>query len=71
MTQLTDLHLSGCILDHQPTFTGFGSLKSLSVFELTTCTKTLLQLLSSCPLLKTLIMKIDNGTIEICADTTT
>ncbi|GJZ40959.1 F-box/FBD/LRR-repeat protein-like protein [Tanacetum coccineum] len=33
MTQLTDLHLSGCSLDHQSSFTGFGSLTSLSAFE--------------------------------------
>lgn len=55
--QLTDLYLTGCDLDHQPTFSGFGSLKSLFLQEVITSKKMLLHLLSVCPLLKTLDIK--------------
>lgn len=68
--QLTDLCLVGCYFDHQPlTFDGFDRLTSLSLQEVFISNKTLLHLLSNCPLLKTLdistylIQGSDNCTI--------
>ncbi|XP_076945511.1 F-box/FBD/LRR-repeat protein At1g13570-like [Bidens hawaiensis] len=46
---LTDLDLSWCDLDHQPTFNGFGSLTSLSLECVTISIKTLLHILSNSP----------------------
>ena len=56
--QLTDLCLIGCSFDHHLTFDGFGSLTSLYLLGVFISTKTLLHLLSSCPLLKTVILVI-------------
>lgn len=50
--QLTDLDLNYCDIDHQPTFNGFPSLRSLRLSYVTISTKALLHLLSHCPLLK-------------------
>ncbi|GJX19733.1 F-box/FBD/LRR-repeat protein-like protein [Tanacetum coccineum] len=54
MHQLTDLYLSSCVLDYQPKFDGFGRLTSLCVQELDATEKSLMHLLSKCPLLKNL-----------------
>ena len=58
MTQLTDLYLSGCIINQRPAFSGFGSLTSLYVYNIWISTKTLIHLLSNCPMLKTVTMVI-------------
>ncbi|KAI3803304.1 hypothetical protein L1987_31454 [Smallanthus sonchifolius] len=50
--QLTDLYLSCIDLDHQPVFSGFGSLRSLCLNHVKISTKALLHLLSNCPSLK-------------------
>ncbi|KAJ0531244.1 putative leucine-rich repeat domain superfamily [Helianthus annuus] len=52
MHQLTDLDLSHVDIDHQPIFSGFGSLRSLSLYSVDISTKALLHLLSNCPSLK-------------------
>ncbi|XP_071734053.1 F-box/FBD/LRR-repeat protein At1g13570-like [Rutidosis leptorrhynchoides] len=52
--QLTDLSIISCILDHQPTFKGFGNLTSLHLQSISTNVKTLMHLLSHCPSLKSL-----------------
>ncbi|XP_076927348.1 F-box/FBD/LRR-repeat protein At1g13570-like isoform X2 [Bidens hawaiensis] len=49
---LTDLDLSWCDIDHQPTFNGFGSLTSLSLECVGISIETLLHLLSNSPSLK-------------------
>ncbi|XP_076895545.1 F-box/FBD/LRR-repeat protein At1g13570-like isoform X1 [Bidens hawaiensis] len=49
---LTDLDLSWCDIDHQPTFNGFGSLTSLSLECVGISMQTLLHLLSNSPSLK-------------------
>ncbi|GJR67358.1 F-box/FBD/LRR-repeat protein-like protein [Tanacetum coccineum] len=54
MPQLTELYLNSCSLDYQPTFAGFGSLTSLCVQGLEATEKSLMHLLSKCPLLKNL-----------------
>ncbi|KAK1431237.1 hypothetical protein QVD17_14550 [Tagetes erecta] len=50
--RLVELDLSWCDLDHQSIFTGFGRLTSLTFECVRMSTKTLLQLLSNCPSLK-------------------
>ncbi|KAK9048523.1 hypothetical protein SSX86_032514 [Deinandra increscens subsp. villosa] len=62
--RLTDLHLTGCDLDNEPTFNGFGNLASLYFQEVMVCRKTLLHLLSSCPLLKSVYLNIDNSALQ-------
>ncbi|KAJ0698086.1 putative FBD domain, leucine-rich repeat domain superfamily, F-box-like domain superfamily [Helianthus annuus] len=52
MHQLTDLDLRNVDIDHQPIFSGFGSLRSLCLYYVKISTKALLHLLSSCPSLK-------------------
>ncbi|KAM0017574.1 putative F-box domain, FBD domain, leucine-rich repeat domain superfamily [Helianthus debilis subsp. tardiflorus] len=52
MHQLTDLDLRHVDIDHQPIFSGFGSLRSLRLFYVKISTKALLHLLSNCPSLK-------------------
>ncbi|KAF5787918.1 putative leucine-rich repeat domain superfamily, F-box-like domain superfamily [Helianthus annuus] len=52
MHQLTDLDLRNVVIDHQPIFSGFGSLRSLCLYYVKISTKALLHLLSSCPSLK-------------------
>lgn len=49
--QLTDLYLCNCDFDHQTTFNGFGSLTILHLVNVNMSTKTLLHLISNCPLL--------------------
>ncbi|KAF5787927.1 putative leucine-rich repeat domain superfamily, F-box-like domain superfamily [Helianthus annuus] len=49
---LRDLDLSYVDIDHQPIFSGFGSLRSLSLIKVKISTKALLHLLSNCPSLK-------------------
>ncbi|XP_035834658.1 F-box/FBD/LRR-repeat protein At1g13570 isoform X2 [Helianthus annuus] len=49
---LRDLDLSYVVIDHQPIFSGFGSLRSLSLYYVKISTKALLHLLSNCPSLK-------------------
>nr|GEW58381.1 hypothetical protein [Tanacetum cinerariifolium] len=67
--QLTDLCLVGFYFDHLPlTFDGFGRLTSLSLQEVYFSNKTLLHLLSNCPLLKTL--DINNYLIHSSGDCT-
>ncbi|KAK9066366.1 hypothetical protein SSX86_013688 [Deinandra increscens subsp. villosa] len=63
--QLTDLHLSDCALELQPSFNGFASLTTLYLELLGAFDKTFLHFLSSCPLLKRLTLKCDASTI-IC-----
>ncbi|KAJ0698085.1 putative FBD domain, leucine-rich repeat domain superfamily, F-box-like domain superfamily [Helianthus annuus] len=52
MHQLTDLYLHNVVIDHQPIFSGFGSLRSLCLYYVKISTKALLHLLSNCPSLK-------------------
>nr|XP_043639682.1 F-box/FBD/LRR-repeat protein At1g13570-like [Erigeron canadensis] len=52
--KLTDLYIKWCCLDHQPTFCGFGRLTSLYMMNVDISTKSLLHLVSSCPLLNKL-----------------
>ncbi|KAF5787917.1 putative F-box domain, leucine-rich repeat domain superfamily, F-box-like domain superfamily [Helianthus annuus] len=52
MHQLTDLDLSHVDIDHQPIFSGFGSLRSLCLYSVKISKKALLHLLSNCPSLK-------------------
>ncbi|GKF12584.1 F-box/FBD/LRR-repeat protein-like protein, partial [Tanacetum coccineum] len=59
---LTDLSLVGCFF-HQPTFSGFGSLTSLSLDSVYISKQILLRLLSNCPMLKTLTLVTDNSFI--------
>ncbi|XP_076895551.1 F-box/FBD/LRR-repeat protein At1g13570-like [Bidens hawaiensis] len=61
---LTELDLSWCGLDHQPTFDGFGSLTTLSLHCVNISRKTLLHLLSNCPSLKSFsLLMIEEGII--------
>ncbi|GJS60080.1 F-box/FBD/LRR-repeat protein-like protein [Tanacetum coccineum] len=63
--QLTDLCLIGCRFDHQPTIYGFGSLiTSLNLRDVSISASTLRQILSSCPLLKTVFMNIPGSYIS-------
>ncbi|KAJ0885184.1 putative FBD domain, F-box-like domain superfamily protein [Helianthus annuus] len=59
--QLTDLDLRYVNLDHQPIFSGFGSLRSLSLIEVKISTKAFLHLLSNCPSLKRFNLRGDIG----------
>ncbi|KAK1429024.1 hypothetical protein QVD17_11223 [Tagetes erecta] len=68
--QLTDLYLNDCVLDHHPTFNGFGSLTTLHVELLWACEKMLLRLLSGCPLLKRLTLYCDAATLYDNNDST-
>ncbi|MFS7981135.1 putative F-box domain, FBD domain, leucine-rich repeat domain superfamily [Helianthus anomalus] len=52
MHQLTDLDLRYVDIDHQPIFSGFGSLRSLRLFYVKISKNALLHLLSNCPSLK-------------------
>ncbi|KAL8245591.1 hypothetical protein R6Q59_011849 [Mikania micrantha] len=62
--QLTDLHLTGCDLDHKPMFNGFGNLASLCIQETMVSRKTLLHILSNCPLLTRVSLNIDNSALQ-------
>ncbi|KAJ0531238.1 putative F-box domain, FBD domain, leucine-rich repeat domain superfamily [Helianthus annuus] len=59
--QLTDLDLCYVNFDHQPIFSGFGSLRSLSLYYVKISTKALLHLLSNCPSLKRFNLQGDIG----------
>ncbi|MFS7982139.1 putative F-box domain, FBD domain, F-box-like domain superfamily protein [Helianthus anomalus] len=59
--KLTDLYLDRCRLDVQPTFSGFGSLANLYMENVIITKKMLLLFLSSCPLLKTVILNPNFG----------
>ncbi|KAF5768848.1 putative F-box domain-containing protein [Helianthus annuus] len=59
--QLTDLDLCYVNLDHQPIFSGFGSLRSLSLIKVKISTKAFLHLLSNCPSLKRFNLQGDIG----------
>ncbi|GKA85421.1 F-box/FBD/LRR-repeat protein [Tanacetum coccineum] len=61
--QLTDLCLIGCRFDHQPTFNGFGSHRSLILRGASISAITLQHLLSRCPLLKTVFLNIPRSYI--------
>ncbi|KAJ0885185.1 putative F-box-like domain superfamily protein [Helianthus annuus] len=50
--QLTDLDLRNVDIDHQPIFSGFGSLRSFCLYNVYISTEALLHLLSNCPSLK-------------------
>ncbi|MFS7981134.1 putative leucine-rich repeat domain superfamily, F-box-like domain superfamily [Helianthus anomalus] len=50
--QLTDFELHNVDIDHQPIFSGFGSLRSLCLYNVDISTEALLHLLSNCPSLK-------------------
>ncbi|XP_021989898.1 uncharacterized protein LOC110886411 isoform X2 [Helianthus annuus] len=49
---LRDLHLFNVVIDHQPIFSGFGSLRSLCLYSVKISKNALLHLLSNCPSLK-------------------
>ncbi|XP_076903898.1 F-box/FBD/LRR-repeat protein At1g13570-like [Bidens hawaiensis] len=53
---LTDLYLHHCHLDVPPTFSGFGSLANLYLENVIITKKMLLLFLSTCPLLKTVVL---------------
>lgn len=57
-SHLSDLCLVGCSFSHKPTFNGFRRLTSLSLDGVYISKKTLLHLLSSCPLLKNVTLVI-------------
>ncbi|KAJ0523430.1 putative F-box domain, FBD domain, leucine-rich repeat domain superfamily [Helianthus annuus] len=59
--QLTDLDLCYVNFDHQPIFSGFGSLRSLSLIKVKISTKAFLHLLSNCPSLKRFNLQGDIG----------
>ncbi|KAI3688362.1 hypothetical protein L1987_82074 [Smallanthus sonchifolius] len=69
--RLTDLHLTGCDLDYEPMFKGFNNLASLYIQEVMTSRKTLLHLLSSCPLLNSVSLNIDNSALQDSDDGST
>ncbi|XP_071734609.1 F-box/FBD/LRR-repeat protein At1g13570-like isoform X2 [Rutidosis leptorrhynchoides] len=54
MYQLTYLCLRNGYINHQPTFKGFGNLTSLELQHVKISTKTLVHLVSNCPILKSL-----------------
>ncbi|XP_071734073.1 F-box/FBD/LRR-repeat protein At1g13570-like [Rutidosis leptorrhynchoides] len=68
LSHLTDLSISSCALDHQPTFKGFDSLTYLFLQEIHTTEKTLMHLLSNCPSLKHLNLGSNCTTIEYSDD---
>ncbi|KAI3826403.1 hypothetical protein L1987_00451 [Smallanthus sonchifolius] len=68
--KLTDLYLHCCRLDVQPTFTGFGSLTNLYMESVIITKKMLLLFLSSCPLLKTVNLNPDLGSLPDTDDST-
>ncbi|KAJ0881155.1 putative F-box domain, FBD domain, F-box-like domain superfamily protein [Helianthus annuus] len=58
---LRDLHLRSVVIDHQPIFSGFGSLRSLCLYNVKISKKALLHLLSNCPSLKRFSMGYINS----------
>ncbi|KAI3826416.1 hypothetical protein L1987_00464 [Smallanthus sonchifolius] len=68
--KLTDLYLHHCRLDVQPTFSGFGSLTNLYMENVIITKKMLLLFLSSCPLLKTVTLNPDLGSLADIDDST-
>ncbi|KAI3688363.1 hypothetical protein L1987_82075 [Smallanthus sonchifolius] len=61
--QLTDMHLNDCSLFHERSFNEFGCLTTLHLESVYTYEKTLMRLLSSCPLLKRLTLDSDGATV--------
>ncbi|KAK9078990.1 hypothetical protein SSX86_000659 [Deinandra increscens subsp. villosa] len=68
--QLTELHLSGCILHKPPSSIGFASLTTLDLQEIWGSEKDLLGFLSCCPLLKRFTLMTGGGTIDDKGDFT-
>ncbi|XP_021972300.1 F-box/FBD/LRR-repeat protein At1g13570-like isoform X1 [Helianthus annuus] len=68
--QLTELYLNDCALFHERPFTEFRCLTTLYLNGLSTYDTTLLRLLSSCPVLKRLMLYCDGGTISDSRRTT-
>ncbi|GJU08827.1 F-box/FBD/LRR-repeat protein-like protein [Tanacetum coccineum] len=69
-SHLSDLCLVGCCFSQKPTFSGFRRLRSLSLDGVYISQKTLLHLLSSCPLFKNVTLEIDSRYIDIDESTT-
>ncbi|KAI3683602.1 hypothetical protein L1987_84110 [Smallanthus sonchifolius] len=69
--KLTDLYLHHCRLDVQPTFSGFGSLANLCMENVIITKKMLLLFLSGCPLLKTVTLNPDLGSLKENIDDST
>ncbi|KAJ0714021.1 putative FBD domain, leucine-rich repeat domain superfamily, F-box-like domain superfamily [Helianthus annuus] len=67
---LTSLYLHGCALYQQRSFNEFGCLTTLHLGSVWTYVKTLLRLLSSCPLLKRLTLDCECSVIFRSGDTT-
>ncbi|KAJ0641810.1 putative F-box domain, FBD domain, leucine-rich repeat domain superfamily [Helianthus annuus] len=67
---ITELHITSCVFDRQPSSNGFRSLTTLNLQEIWISEKALMRLLSSCPLLKTLTIMSDYGTIDVFGDFT-
>ncbi|XP_071695477.1 F-box/FBD/LRR-repeat protein At1g13570-like [Rutidosis leptorrhynchoides] len=59
LNQLTNLDLHKVCIHHPPTFNGFGSLTSLYLHNIKISPKTLVHLVSNCPVLKSLTLFID------------
>ncbi|XP_021972296.1 F-box/FBD/LRR-repeat protein At1g13570-like [Helianthus annuus] len=68
--QLTSLYLHGCVLYEKHSFNEFGCLTTLHVENVCTPVKTLLRLLSSCPLLKSLTLDVERSLVTNNGDTT-
>ncbi|KAK9078989.1 hypothetical protein SSX86_000658 [Deinandra increscens subsp. villosa] len=68
--QLRELHLDGGALDLRSSFNGSSSLTTLDLREVYTCDETLLQILSTCPLLKRLTIMSDDGTTDVSGTST-
>ncbi|KAJ0754194.1 putative FBD domain, leucine-rich repeat domain superfamily, F-box-like domain superfamily [Helianthus annuus] len=60
LRHLTDLHLEHCYVDLKPIFNGLGSLVRLTLNKTWISRKPFLHLLSGCPSLKSLCVKLEN-----------
>ncbi|KAJ0549107.1 putative F-box domain, FBD domain, leucine-rich repeat domain superfamily [Helianthus annuus] len=67
---ITELYITSCVFDRQPSSNGFRSLTTLNLQEIWISEKALMRLLSSCPLLKTLTIMSDYTTIDVFGDFT-
>ncbi|MFS7888979.1 putative F-box domain, FBD domain, leucine-rich repeat domain superfamily [Helianthus anomalus] len=67
---ITELYITSCVFDRQPSSNGFRSLTTLNLQEIWISEKALMRLLSSCPLLKTLTIMSDYGSIDVFGDFT-
>ncbi|XP_021974333.1 F-box/FBD/LRR-repeat protein At1g13570-like [Helianthus annuus] len=70
LQHLTSLYLHGCALYQERSFNEFGCLTTLHLGSVWTDVKTLLRLLSSCPLLKRLTLDCECSVIFRSGDTT-